>query len=211
MIRLIIWRHGRTAWNAESRIQGQSDVDLDDTGRQQAAVAADVLVTLHPDAIVASDLARAAQTADVLAGMVDLPVRHDQRLRERHFGDWQGMSGASVAAAYPEDYRRWRHGDSDLGHGIENIDDVAKRGAAALTDAISGVPSGGTVVVATHGAIARYAIGQLLGWSQDSAARMMALRNCHWTELRFHPTRGWLLVAHNIGPDPAAVEPMVTR
>lgn len=211
MIRLIIWRHGRTAWNAESRIQGQSDVDLDDTGRQQAAVAADVLAGLRPDAIVASDLARAAQTAATLAGIVNLPVRHDQRLRERHFGDWQGMSGAEVAAAYPGDYQRWRHGGSDLGHGIEDIEDVAKRGAAALSDAMAGVPSGGTVVVATHGAIARYAIGQLLGWPPESTARMMALRNCHWTDLRFHPARGWLLVAHNVGPDPAAAEPMVAR
>lgn len=211
MIRLIIWRHGRTAWNAESRIQGQSDVDLDDTGRQQAAVAAEVLATLRPDAIVASDLARAVQTAAALAGIVNLPVRHDQRLRERHFGDWQGMSGAEVAAAYPGDYQRWRHGDSDLGHGIEDVDDVAKRGAAALSDAVASVPSGSTVVVATHGAIARYAIGQLLGWPQDSTSRMMALRNCHWTELRVHPVRGWLLVAHNVGPDPAAAEPMVAR
>jgi len=209
--RLIIWRHGRTAWNAEGRIQGQSDVDLDDTGRQQALVAAEVLAALRPDAIVASDLARAAQTAAALAGIVDLPVHHDQRLRERHFGDWQGMSGGEVSAAYPEDYRRWRQGGSDLGHGIEDIDDVAKRGAAALSDAVAGVPSGGTVVVATHGAIARYAIGQILGWSRESTSRMMALRNCHWTELRVHPVRGWMLVAHNVGPDPAATEPMMAR
>ena len=67
MTRLIIWRHGNTDWNAASRVQGQTDVPLNDLGREQAREAAPLLAALRPDAIVASDLSRAADTAAALA------------------------------------------------------------------------------------------------------------------------------------------------
>ncbi len=61
MTRLIVWRHGNTTWNAESRVQGQTDVALNELGRRQAVEAAPLLAALGPDAIVASDLRRAAR------------------------------------------------------------------------------------------------------------------------------------------------------
>ena len=65
--RIILWRHGRTAWNAERRFQGQTDIPLDDTGMAQAARAAKVLARLHPNRIHSSDLSRARATADARA------------------------------------------------------------------------------------------------------------------------------------------------
>jgi probable phosphoglycerate mutase len=70
---VVIWRHGQTAWNVEGRFQGQTDVDLDDVGRSQAARSAALLAALRPTSVVSSDLRRAEATARVLAGITGLP------------------------------------------------------------------------------------------------------------------------------------------
>ena len=107
MTHLIVWRHGRTAWNAEHRFQGQTDVDLDETGFEQAAAAAPRLAALKPDMIISSDLKRATSTATVLAELTRLPIKLDPRLRERHFGPWQGLTAREIEERYPDDFLRW--------------------------------------------------------------------------------------------------------
>ncbi|GAA2715967.1 histidine phosphatase family protein [Micromonospora olivasterospora] len=199
MTRLIVWRHGNTDWNATGRMQGQTDVPLNDLGREQAAGAARLLAALRPDAIVASDLSRAADTAAALAALTGLPVRADARLRERHFGQWQGLLLTEVAERYPDEYARWRAGAPDPGAGVESLDDLAKRLGVGLQDAADASP-GGTVVVATHGGAARQGCGQLLGWDHAVLRTIGSLSNCHWTELRHDDLRGWHLRAHNVGP-----------
>ena len=76
----MLWRHGQTTWNAEHRFQGQTDIPLDETGEAQAEYAARRLATLRPDAIFASDLSRALQTAAPLARLTGLPVAADKGL-----------------------------------------------------------------------------------------------------------------------------------
>ncbi|MFC8847389.1 MULTISPECIES: histidine phosphatase family protein [unclassified Micromonospora] len=207
MTRLIVWRHGNTDWNAASRVQGQTDVPLNDLGREQAAAAAPLLAALRPDAIVASDLRRAADTAAALAALTGLPVRADARLRERHFGRWQGLELTEAARRHPDEHARWRAGDPDPGADIESLDDLGKRVGAALQDAADAAP-GGTIVVATHGGAARQGCGHLLGWDHAVLRAIGSLRNCHWTELRDSGVRGWHLRAHNVGVlgAPAAAE-----
>lgn len=198
MTRLIVWRHGNTDWNATGRVQGQTDVPLNDLGREQARAAAPLLAALRPDAIVASDLRRAADTAAALAALTGLPVRTDQRLRERYFGLWQGLLLTEAAERHPDEYARWRAGDPDPGAGIETLDDLGKRMGAAFQEAADAVP-GGTVVIATHGGGARQGVGQLLGWDHGVLRTIGSLQNCHWTELRHDDARGWHLRAHNVG------------
>jgi len=198
MTRLVIWRHGNTDWNATGRVQGQTDVPLNDLGREQARAAAPALAALRPDAIVASDLRRAADTAAALAALTGLPVRADARLRERHFGQWQGLDLTEVAERFPDEYARWRAGDPDPGAGIETLDDLGKRLGAAFQDAAD-LAVGGTVVVATHGGGARQGVGHLLGWGHAVLRAVGSLANCHWTELRHDDVRGWHLRAHNVG------------
>ncbi|GIM88095.1 histidine phosphatase family protein [Salinispora arenicola] len=199
MTRLVVWRHGNTDWNASGRVQGQTDISLNDLGQEQAQAAARLLAGLRPDAIVASDLRRAADTAAALAALTSLPVRTDVRLRERYFGRWQGLQLTEAAERYPDEYARWRAGDPDPGAGIETLDDLGKRLGSALQEAADTVP-GGTVVVATHGGAARQGIGQLLGWEPAVLRTVDSLRNCHWTELWHDDVRGWHLRAHNVGP-----------
>jgi glucosyl-3-phosphoglycerate phosphatase len=194
--RLIIWRHGRTAWNAENRVQGQTDVDLDAAGREQAAVAAARLAGRRPDAIVASDLLRALQTAQALATLTGLPVSQDRRLRERHFGEWQGLTMREVTARFPEAHTRWRAGLPVGACGLEEVDDLAKRVADGLREAAELAPDG-TVVVATHGGAARYGVAALLGWPAPVTRTLGSLANCHWVELRSDPELGWRLLAYN--------------
>ncbi|MFI6132228.1 histidine phosphatase family protein [Micromonospora sp. NPDC051141] len=198
MTRLIIWRHGNTDWNAQSRVQGQTDVPLNDLGREQARAAAPVLAALRPDAIVASDLRRAADTAAALAAVTGLPVRSDPRLRERHFGEWQGLALTEAAERFPDEFARWRAGDPDPGAGIESLHDLGTRLGAAFRDAAD-LAAGGTVVVATHGGGARQGVGHLLGWDHAVLRSVGSLGNCHWTELRHDDARGWHLRAHNVG------------
>ena len=98
MTRLIIWRHGRTEWNATDRVQGHSDVDLDVVGVAQAAESAARIAAHGPDLIVSSDLRRAARTAAVLASITGRTVDYDNRLRERHYGPWQGLRLVEIDA-----------------------------------------------------------------------------------------------------------------
>jgi probable phosphoglycerate mutase len=208
--RLIVWRHGNTDWNAGGRVQGQADVPLNEVGHRQAADAAELLRPLRPTAIVASDLRRAVDTAVALARLTGLPVRCDRRLRERHFGAWQGMLMTDVAQTRPDEYARWRAGADLVGGGVETLDDLGKRVAEALDAAAELMPAGGTVVVATHGGAARQGIGHLLGWPREVVRTLRALQNCHWVEVTHDDARGWQLAAYNVGafadqPVPAPV------
>jgi probable phosphoglycerate mutase len=198
MTRLIVWRHGNTDWNAVNRVQGQLDVPLNDLGREQAASAAPLLAALRPDAIVASDLRRAADTAAALVALTGLPVRTDPRLRERYYGQWQGLTMTEVAQRFPTEHTRWRAGEQDPGCEVESLDELGKRVGTALQDAADGVP-GGTIVVATHGGGARQGCGYLLGWDSTVLRAVGSLNNCHWTELRHDEVRGWQLRGHNAG------------
>ncbi|MCA2217880.1 histidine phosphatase family protein [Jidongwangia harbinensis] len=200
MTRLIVWRHGNTDWNATHRVQGQTDVPLNDLGRRQAEDAAELLLRMRPDVLVASDLRRAADTAAALAARTGLPVTYDERLRERFFGAWQGLTMTEVAQTRPEEHARWTAGADVIGDSVETLDDLGKRVADGLQAAAEQVPSGGTVVVATHGAAARQGVGHLLGWPREVLRSLRALQNCHWVELAHDHTRGWQIAAWNVGP-----------
>jgi glucosyl-3-phosphoglycerate phosphatase len=197
--RLIVWRHGNTDWNANHRVQGQTDVALNAIGRQQAVDAAELLVAKRPDAIVSSDLHRAADTAAALAARTSLPVRYDKRLRERYFGDWQGRTMAEVAELHPDQYDRWTHGH-EVGGDVETLAELGQRVSEGLLEAAALASPGGTVVVATHGAAARQGIGHLLGWPPAQLRTLRALQNCHWVELTHDQERGWQIAAYNVGP-----------
>lgn len=198
MTRLIIWRHGQSEWNHAGRFQGQIDTPLSELGRQQAAVAAGRLVTVQPHALVSSDLARAADTAAALAAVTGLPVTTDPRLRERFFGQWQGLMATDIAKRWPGEYARYRAGEPSPGCDIEHLDELTKRVTAALRD-VADRFAGSTVVVSAHGAAARAGTAGMLGWPPQVAATLGALDNCHWVDLRLDAVRGWRLHAHNVG------------
>lgn len=197
MTKLIVWRHGRTAWNHSQRMQGQTDVDLDDVGIAQANEAALRLAVRRPTVIISSDLRRASRTAEALAAVTSLAIDLDPRLRERDFGPWQGLTTDEIRERYPDDYLRLGTATPISNTGIETVDDMAKRVGAALRDAAERAGPEGTAVVVTHGGAARVGCGGLLGWPPAIWHTLSVLGNCRVSELRHTADRGWQLHAHN--------------
>src|SRR5271166_964356 len=115
--RLVMLRHGQTDFNLGSRMQGQLDTELTDLGRVQAVAAAEALAKRQPLLIVSSDLRRAYDTAVALGERAGLRVQVDQRLRETHLGDWQGMTHAEIDAKAPGARMAWRDDATWAPHG----------------------------------------------------------------------------------------------
>lgn len=209
--RIVLWRHGRTEWNAEQRFQGQSDVPLDDVGRRQAAQAARVLADLPPDRIISSDLSRARETAATLSAITGLPVADDERLRETFAGIWQGLTRQELEEGHGEELASWSAGSNVRPGGGETRLEVAERMVAAIDDALLELPAGRTLVVATHGGSARAATGALLGLPHEHWAALGVLSNCAWSVLVENvPQPGgvrhgppWRLQEYNAGSLPA--------
>ncbi|MEG9247814.1 histidine phosphatase family protein [Arthrobacter sp. Soc17.1.1.1] len=212
--RIIFWRHGRTEWNRSGLFQGQEDIDLDETGREQAARAAEVLVTRQPALIVSSDLRRAADTAAALAELSGVAVSFDERLRETDAGQWQGLSFAEIDERFAEDNAAWRGGDPDVrAGGAENRMDVGDRMLAAVTDAVARIEPAETLVVVSHGGSIRAALAALMGLPPQRWGSLAGLSNCHWSEVhevvgRADALFSWQLTEHNVGLGSLPVEPM---
>jgi probable phosphoglycerate mutase len=194
--RLLLWRHGRTAWNAERRFQGQTDVPLVAVGLAEAAAAAVLLAEEKPDLIVSSDLTRAMVTAQALSDVTGLPVYADIRLRESSLGRWEGLTRTDVERDFPDEWLRWLSGALARRGGGELHREVAERALAAAADA-----EGQTVVLVTHGGTAKVLTARLLGLPVPFWRVIAPLANCHWSDLRREPA-GWRLDRHNVGPFP---------
>ncbi|TDE08493.1 histidine phosphatase family protein [Jiangella asiatica] len=206
--RVVLWRHGRTEWNAAGRFQGQTDVALDNLGRQQAREAASRLAALQPNLLISSDLQRAQDTIAALAGLVGLDVELDARLRETYAGEWQGCTSTEIASRWPDDYKAWRSGDPLLRvGGGESRQEVAERMFAAITDAAARLPEDGLVVLTSHGGSARLGIAAAIGLPLHRFTNVGGLSNCSWSMLR-EGDDGWILVEHNAGtlPTPVVIE-----
>jgi broad specificity phosphatase PhoE len=89
---LLLVRHGETDWNADGRLQGQTDRPLSDYGRRQARKLAEALEGEELEAIYSSDLARARETAEIVGERLGLPVELDPELREKDWGTWEGLT-----------------------------------------------------------------------------------------------------------------------
>jgi broad specificity phosphatase PhoE len=92
MTELLLVRHGETDWNAEGKLQGHTDRPLNDYGRRQAQALADKLAGESIDAVYASDLSRARETAEIVGEKLGLTVAVDPDLREKNWGNWEGLT-----------------------------------------------------------------------------------------------------------------------
>ncbi|MEU1308023.1 histidine phosphatase family protein [Streptomyces cinnamoneus] len=202
--RIVLWRHGQTAWNVERRFQGTTDIELTGTGVAQARRAARLLAALRPDAIVASDLQRAVATAAELASVTGLEVSHHAELRETYAGEWQGLTHDEIADRFGEQYAAWKRGEPVRRGGGELETEVADRAAPVVLSHAEKLPDGGTLVVVSHGGTIRTTIGRLLGLEARSWEALGGLTNCCWSVLG-EGARGWRLQEHNAGTLPEPV------
>lgn len=214
-------RHGRTSYNAAGRLQGQIDIPLDEVGRWQVEQTAEALNKLYIESsrrqrkqvVIASDLGRAMATAHAFADPLNIPVHPDARVRERAFGDWEGLSLPEMKEQWPEDYKLWlEFKGGELNHGAESKEHVGRRGMEALNE--WSTKSGGDtdLFVFSHGAWISQTLQTLLGMNRvyDDFANLISMRNAHWT--RLIPLDGveeslrWRMVGYNQGPAVAQTE-----
>ena len=151
--RLVAIRHAQTAWNAEWRLQGQTDIPLDALGRQQAGRLPEALRHEGLVAVVSSDLGRALETAQALAGPLGLPVLVDAGLRERHFGILEGHVRGDIDGRFPDLARRWHAREPDFAPpGGESLRQLNARCLAAVQrQALAHV--GQAIALISHGGV----------------------------------------------------------
>ncbi|TAK80028.1 MAG: histidine phosphatase family protein [Aquabacterium sp.] len=153
LTRVFALRHAETAWNVDARIQGQLDVPLNERGHWQAARLAEALADEDIAAIYSSDLQRAHATASRVGERLGLPVVTDPRLRERHFGCFQGLTHGEIAERWPEHSRRWREREPGFGpEGGETLEVFHDRCVEAARALASRWP-GRSVVLMAHGGV----------------------------------------------------------
>ncbi|WP_082418180.1 histidine phosphatase family protein [Flaviflexus massiliensis] len=199
--RMIFWRHGQTDLNKQRRLQGSSDYPLNDTGREQAKAAAPKIAALKPDFIIASNLARAYDTAQALAAETGLDIIVDPRIQERTFGAWEGQNLEEIAVHSAERLQLWRDG-KEPGGDVESRQDCGIRVANAVQDWTEKLhdEEGETVVFVSHGAAISNAIMTMLGVNPSEQQPLGGMDNCHWAIMSRQQNREpiWRLNSYNV-------------
>ena len=172
--RLLLVRHGITDWNRAGRFQGQLDPPLADDGRTEARLLGERLRSLpvaeRPRRVIASSLARAAETGSIVATALGVPLATDPRLMEIGQGEWEGRSHDEIERDDADRYAAWRADPAARPPGAEDLALVDGRTTAALADAVS---APGPTCLVTHGGVLRVIAAQLLelsfrGWDLDA-------------------------------------------
>jgi broad specificity phosphatase PhoE len=177
----VLIRHGQSTWNAAGRWQGQGDPPLSELGRSQARSLARELAAEVPTRLLASDLVRARETAEILGRELGLEVELESGFRELDVGEWSGLTAPEVHRRWPDEVARFLDGDLDLrAGGGESWRELRVRALGAF-ERWAG-RSSGSVAVVTHGGLLRSLLG-------------LELRNAQWqraalAELRAHADTG---------------------
>ena len=166
-MRILLLRHAETEWNRERRFQGWRDVPLSATGREQAESAARLLAATRIDAVWSSPLARARDTAAIIAAPHRLAVQESEAFREMGFGDWEGLTRDEVRERFPDAHRAWAETPHEAAWpGAETLAAVRARALAGL-EALRAAHSGQTICLVSHGITGRILILEALGLGPD--------------------------------------------
>jgi probable phosphoglycerate mutase len=157
MTEILLIRHGETDSNAEKRLQGHLDIALNAQGERQAAALGQALSDEPVDAIIASDLQRALQTARAIADPRGMPVHIEPALRERCYGAFEGLLYSDIGERYPAAHAAWRARDIDARYppGLnraETLREFSQRAVGAITD-LAITYRHKKIVIVTHGGV----------------------------------------------------------
>jgi broad specificity phosphatase PhoE len=161
MRRILLARHGETSWNAIGKLQGHTDIELNDVGRAQAHALAARLADAGLTDIWTSDLARARQTGEIVAAVLGLAAPTvDPELRERHFGVFEGLTRHECETQHPEAWRDWV-----AKIGVPPGGEARPAAAARVAQALRRIAAreGGPALVVSHGGVMRLWLVELLG------------------------------------------------
>jgi 2,3-bisphosphoglycerate-dependent phosphoglycerate mutase len=198
--RIIAIRHGETSWNADSRIQGQRDVGLNDTGRWQARRVGEALATEEITAVYSSDLGRAHQTAQHISESTGVPVVANEGLRERSFGIFEGRTFEEIHEHFPDHAQSWRRRIPDWQppEGGESLLELRERVRKTMVELAARHP-GEQIVVVAHGGVLdtlyRIATGQEVNSPRTWELPNGAINRLLWTPEGFTLV-GWSDTQH---------------
>jgi broad specificity phosphatase PhoE len=194
MLEIILARHGETEWNVEEVFRGRADVELNETGRQQAELLAEHLAELKIEAVYSSPLKRALNTAQAIARRHQLEVKASPGLIDCDFGQWQGLQLQEVKTSYKELYRQWAESPHRAKiPGGESLDRVRERALKVVDDIVARYKA--RVVLVSHRVVNKVLICALLG-----------LDNSHFWNIRqdtgatttfSHQDGRFVLIGHN--------------
>lgn len=167
-MKLYLIRHGQTLWNQEGKIQGKTDIPLNEEGRKQAELLAEAMEKRRVGAVYSSPLKRAFETASRVAERKGLPVILLSGLREVDFGLWEGMTWKEIEAAYYEDFVLWDKNPAEhTPTGGEKREDCSARCERAMEQILSETPEGQDAAIVAHGGILVFAALWLTRKSQE--------------------------------------------
>jgi len=195
--RVFLFRHGETEWNATGRLQGSTDIPLSDRGIAQVRAASVALASRLPAGalIISSPLKRARVTAEELSTVTGAPITFDDRMKERSYGVWEGMTAAEREERDPAEVARWHAGFEPRIEGYEDHISVTDRAVACIEDHAG---DGDVVVFVGHGGTSRLAVRILMGLPLDGW-NIGPLGNAAWAELERGADGEWRLVSYNVG------------
>ncbi len=189
MTRILLIRHGETAWNAVRRLQGHTDIPLSPAGERQAEALARALAAEPLDAIVSSDLGRALQTAQALAARhPHLALHTDPGLRERGYGAFEGLLYTEIAERYPVEFAEWQARDVDAvmpagGRTAESFRQFYQRCQDGIARWAAHYPQH-TIAIVAHGGVLECAYRAARGLSIDGP-RDFQVRNASINRFTF--------------------------
>ena len=186
-MKLYLLRHGQTLWNVEGKIQGKTDIPLNETGVRQAKLLAKAIERYEIGEVYSSPLKRALQTAELLAGQKGLAVRTAKQLEEVDFGLWEGLGWEEVAAAYPEQYAGWAKDPTLWPPNGGETRESCQRRCREILDQITARPKGDTAIVA-HGGILAYVIEYLLRNQEEK--QEIIVKNASISTVEYDGTSG---------------------
>lgn len=196
MIRILLVRHGQTDWNAVGRNQGTADVELDEHGVRQSAQLADALQNEKFDAIYCSDLKRAISTAQAIAERAGLQVISEPLLRERGYGDWEGLTSEEIEQSHRAELLEYRR-DPALNappEGESGIDLFARSGYFLVK--LFEAHKVGTFLIVSHGGTISTLLAALL-FGSPSTATAFRIFNCAVTEVLIRQNGRRILIRYN--------------
>jgi len=203
MTDILLIRHGETDWNVDKRLQGHIDIGLNEAGQCQVLALGEALAGEGIDAVFASDLQRARDTAQAVAGPAGLTVQIDAGLRERCYGGFEGLRHTEIEARYPEAYRQWKAREPDFRYPAgERIAETMREFYERSVAAVQRVLASGRyrkVAIVTHGGV----LECVHHWaSQTSFAQPRSfdifnasVNRLHWDGERAH-IRSWGEIGH---------------
>ncbi len=183
-MRVLLARHGQTDWNAAGKIQGVSDVPLNERGREQAAaLAGRVLDAGAISAVYTSTLKRARETAEIIGRRLGLEPVPVGALTELNFGDWEGCSWEEIGRRWPEQFAAYSADRKNYAPpNGESYADMLRR-ARPFVDALRARPSAGAALCVCHSAVMRGLLAEEAGLEVGESYKKLKLPNGALAEL----------------------------